>query len=401
LSYIPGPTSIETERKTTDDSQKNKREKNDDSMNEARGRTERRTDKFVLKERNQADQSFTEARIVADSNRALERLNLPADTNGDWKRSDEQLNGERQDFDRAVGLERARTDAALWHERDSKSALMTHMFEHEREQSDQHRSSERTRTDSAVEMASKLLVAEMEEHSKAKISITSRDEFLAIVSHDLRNPIGAVSACAGMLLDDPSFRGVTAEIRTYIQLMKRNADASLRLISDLLDMERVAEGKFELYLRSNSVSEIIHECIENFRHLVAAKSLTIVSDIVVGDDNIICDRDRVSQIITNLMGNAIKFTHVGGYVKVAATVSEAEILISIEDKGPGIPEEMQSQIFNRFAQLKSKDRTGLGLGLYISKMLVEAHGGRLWVKSIPGDGSTFYFNIPRTPAKHS
>jgi signal transduction histidine kinase len=395
LKHSPTSNSIESERKSIDDHQNIKREKNDDSMSEARGRAERRTDQFVLKDRNETDQTSTLARIAVDKNRAIERLHSPPDINGDWKRSDARLNDERRHSDRAIDRERAHIDAALWHERDSKSALMTRMFEYEREQSDQIRSSERTRADSAVDVAAKLLSEEIEEHSKAKVSITSRDEFLAIVSHDLRNPIGAVAACAGMLLDDPSFHGVTAEIRTYIQLMKRNADASLRLISDLLDMERVAEGKFELYFQSHSINNIIAECIENFRHFASVKSLTINSDFQGENDKILCDRDRITQIITNLVGNAIKFTHVGGAVNVKAIASETEIQISIEDKGPGIPEEMQSQIFSRFAQLKSKDRTGLGLGLYIAKMLVEAHGGHLSVKSMVGDGSTFLFNIPR------
>lgn len=394
MKDTPNQLILKSERKTTDDSLVVKRGQTDGSLSDARDKAERRTDKIVLKERNDADQASSSSRKVADLNRDNERKTSAPDTTGEQKRSDDRQTEERLHVDKAVELERSRVDAAMVHERESRTALMTHILEQEREQTDQNRFSERTRTDSATNRASQILSDEIAEHSITRGSLTTRDEFLAIVSHDLRNPMGAVSSCAAMLLDTPGFQGITAEIRIYLQLMKRNADTSLRLISDLLDMERVAEGKFELQLKLWSIDEIIADCLENFIHQAAAKSLTLTADVAPGMDKILCDRDRVTQIITNILGNAVKFTHVGGSVTIKARMVAEGLEVSVVDKGPGIPEEKQAQIFQRFAQLKSKDRTGLGLGLYISKMLVEAHKGKLWVESKVNEGSTFRFTVP-------
>ncbi len=114
------------------------------------------------------------------------------------------------------------------------------------------------------------------------------------------------------------------------------------------------------------------------------------------DDSLInCDRDRVAQILSNLIGNALKFTPEGSSITVATEESSVEIKVSISDTGPGIPEDQKNHIFERFAQIGNKNRTGLGLGLYISKTLVESHGGTIWVTSAVGKGSTFYFTLPK------
>lgn len=270
-----------------------------------------------------------------------------------------------------------------------------HLLEQERELTDQNLKVERTRTDSEVHQATNLLSDEIAEHSKTKISLTTRDEFVAIVSHDLRNPIGAASSCAEMLLEDPAYQGMDVKVKNWIEFIKRNVDTSLRLIGDLLDVERMAQGKFELKPEKHNIGQITRETIESFAATASAKNIllrALPSDIA-GD--IVCDRDRIMQILSNLISNALKFTPDGGSVTIKAKTSEAEVQISVTDTGPGIPEEKLEQIFERFTQLGSNDRKGLGLGLYISKMLVEAHNGRLWIQSKTGEGSTFFFTIPK------
>ena len=111
-------------------------------------------------------------------------------------------------------------------------------------------------------------------------------------------------------------------------------------------------------------------------------------------NEVVFDSDRITQVLSNLVGNALKFTPEGKSINIGAVQIESGIQVFVQDTGPGIPEEKLNCIFDRFAQLGSKDRSGLGLGLYIAKMLIEAHHGQLWVDSKVGDGSTFYFTIP-------
>ena len=388
------PAFLEAERQKTDDSLTAERDKTTDSLTDAIEKTERQTDKVVEKERIAADQTTSLLRAQADAHRNMERL-LGHDGKHAQKNDDHRLLDERRRADAAVERERARVDGAIDRERDIKSEIESRLLDQEREQTDKNLLVERTRTDSEVQLASNLLSDEIAEHSKTKISLTTRDEFLAIVSHDLRNPIGAISTCAEMLLEHSSYKEMDKEIKEWIEFIKGNADTSLRLIGDILDMERIAEGKLELNLKQHCIGHIIRESMQSFVHTAAAKTvlLRVVSSDISGD--VVCDHDRIMQVLSNLIGNALKFTPEGGTIGLNASLSETEVEVCVRDTGPGIPEDKKDYIFDRFAQLGSKDRTGLGLGLYISKMLIEAHQGRLWVQSKVGEGSTFYFAIRR------
>ena len=235
----------------------------------------------------------------------------------------------------------------------------------------------------------------MAEHTKTKASLTTRDEFLAIVSHDLRNPIGAISSCMEMLLEESVERKIDKETRSWIELAKRNADSSLRLINDILDMERIAEGKLELEVTRCDIGKLIKETMDSFVHAAAAKNVLLRCVPTVITETLDCDRDRLVQVLSNLIGNALKFTPEGGKIVLKAEGAAADVTISVRDTGIGIHDEKKDQIFEKFTQLGSKDRRGLGLGLHISKMLVEAHGGKLWVESKLGEGSLFSIKLPR------
>ena len=234
----------------------------------------------------------------------------------------------------------------------------------------------------------------MADHTKTKTNLTTRDEFLAIVSHDLRNPIGAISSCMEMLLEESDERKIDPETKVWLELAKRNADSSLRLIGDLLDMERVAEGKLKVVPERCDIGPIIQEAVEIFTQAAAAKNVLLRSIPPDTTCAINCDHDRIVQVLSNLISNALKFTPEQGKVVVKTTWDAETVTVSVCDTGPGIPPEKKEQIFEKFAQLGSKDRTGLGLGLHISKMLVEAHGGKLTVESTPGAGCTFFVKLP-------
>ncbi len=134
--------------------------------------------------------------------------------------------------------------------------------------------------------------------------------------------------------------------------------------------------------------------MESFIHAAISKNVLLRSIPSVTTSEIFCDRDRIVQVLSNLIGNALKFTSDGGKIIIKTESTDQEIIISVSDTGPGIPVEKTQKIFEKFAQLGSKDRNGLGLGLHISKMLVESHGGKLWVESQFGYGSTFFVSIP-------
>lgn len=389
---------LNKERQETDSSLDAERDKANKSLNSVRNKTEEKTDSDVNAERHSADRLTKSSRIESD--KASDKKNGSIDSQARASQ-DKQLNTERRAADQATELERVRTDAALVKERQTKENLENQFLEDERKKTDKNLSVERTRTDLEVDQHSILLNAEIAEHLKTKTNLTSRDEFLAIVSHDLKNPIGTASLCAEMLLEDAAFKKLNIEVRGWVELIKRNTDTALRLIGDLLDMERVAEGKLQIKLGHHDIGQIIREAVETFARPAAAKKILLrvmPSDI---SGQILCDRDRVTQVITNLLNNAIKFTPQNGSVTVEANLNDIELQVSVSDTGPGIPNDMKGKIFERFVQLSSTDRKGLGLGLHISKMLVEAHEGRLWVHSKMGEGSTFYFILPRKPVKQN
>ena len=171
----------------------------------------------------------------------------------------------------------------------------------------------------------------------------------------------------------------------------------LRLIQDLLDIERIAIGKLVLHYEKHDVSEIIKEVVGDFQRDAASKQITLTAKPEAGCGDVVCDRSRVVQVLSNLIGNAIKFTPAKGQISVSCALTgpeSKEVRVSVSDTGTGIAPEKIGTIFERFSQINSQDRRGIGLGLYIAKMMVEEHPGRIWVESKLGEGSTFHFTLP-------
>jgi signal transduction histidine kinase len=308
--------------------------------------------------------------------------------------ADHALTNQRKSEDKAIENERSNMDTALRYERSEKERLMKKVFSQEREATDKNLMGERVKTDLHVERSAELLTLERAAHVEAKSALTTREEFVAIVSHDLRNPIGAILSSAEILLEEASIVGISSDAKSLIELIKRNAETSLQLISDILDMERIVEGKIQLQLTKNRIDDLIIESAEGFAHAASAKKILLKTVLLNNSNTVMCDKDRVAQILSNLIGNALKFTPTGGSVTIEAHETKNEVTISVRDTGPGIPDDQKSRIFERYAQIGNKQRGGLGLGLYISKTLVESHLGKLWVASVPGAGSTFWFTLP-------
>jgi PAS domain S-box-containing protein len=228
----------------------------------------------------------------------------------------------------------------------------------------------------------------------------ARDEVLAVVAHDLRNPLGTILLQAGLLrrqLDRPENPASRAIERIGYAALRMN-----RLIKDLLDVTCLEAGQLKLERAPHPMQEVVAEAVEEERALATAASVEIRIDTPEHLPDVYADRDRVLQVFENLIGNALKFTPAGGYITVGAVPHGGFVLCSVQDTGRGISIEDQPHLFDRFwlSHWNRPERgTSAGLGLAIVKGIVEAHGGRVWVASTPGKGSTFYFALPTNATK--
>ncbi|HEY6203571.1 MAG TPA: ATP-binding protein [Candidatus Limnocylindria bacterium] len=222
-----------------------------------------------------------------------------------------------------------------------------------------------------------------------------KSEFLASVSHELRTPMNAIIGYTKLMLD--GLDGDLTEQQTAdLERVVQAADNLLGLINGLLDLAKIEAGKMELNIEEVDIPLVIDDVIELMRAHADAKSLTLRADVAISLPAAWADRARIRQVLVNLMANAVKFTEHGG-VTVRATIVDGWITIAVVDTGVGIPPEAQTYIFDEFRQVDASTTRrygGTGLGLAISKRLIALHGGRIWVESTVGAGSTFLFTLP-------
>ena len=232
-------------------------------------------------------------------------------------------------------------------------------------------------------------------YEKAQRAIRTRDDFLAVVSHDLRNPLGSIMTATALLMQALSSDEGQAHHRRRADVILRAADRMLRIINDLLDVAAIEAERLSMNKQRHPVGALIYEAIEMEELLALHKHLVLQSELPDGDSfEVICDHQRVLQVFANLIGNAIKFTKERGTITLRAVPSGDKALFSVSDTGPGIPPEQLPHIFDRFWQAGETAREGTGLGLTIAKSFIEAHGGTIWAESRLGVGTTFFFTLP-------
>ncbi|MFN3430005.1 MAG: ATP-binding protein, partial [Candidatus Sericytochromatia bacterium] len=241
--------------------------------------------------------------------------------------------------------------------------------------------------------------AQRQELAALKQSDQLKDQFLSILSHELRTPINAIMGF-GSILDDEVAGQLTEQQHRYVRKLLSGADVLLNLVDDLLDMSRIQAGKFSLSPQSVLLAPLIDEVTTTLAPLAAQRGQSVIHAVVPGLPSLLADRQRVVQVLTNLVGNAIKFTPRGGCVTVRACLdgeAPAALRVEVADTGPGIRAADRHKLFRRFTQLDmsaTRQAGGTGLGLSIAKALVEAHGGAIGVESEPGHGATFWFTLP-------
>jgi PAS domain S-box-containing protein len=228
-----------------------------------------------------------------------------------------------------------------------------------------------------------------------EVASKHKSQFLANMSHELRTPLNAILGYTELILDD-IYGDVSDQIREVLLRLEANGRHLLRLINDVLDLSKIESGRLSLSITNYSLKEVIRAAMDAVEPLAVEKGLqmtaTIDDDLPMGK----ADERRITQILLNLIGNAIKFTE-AGEVKVEAKASEGVYLVSVSDTGPGIAEADQQRIFDEFQQAevsRSGAKGGTGLGLSIAKRIIELHGGRIWLETSLGQGSTFRFELP-------
>lgn len=233
-------------------------------------------------------------------------------------------------------------------------------------------------------------------YRKARAAIDARDDVLAVVSHDLGNPLSAIRIGTTLLLSAlPEEEKQTGGWKHLVGI-RNSAEQMERLIKDLLEVKRIEAGQLSVERDKVQVVPLVNEAIELLSNIAEGRSISLRTNIPDAIPALYADRERILQAFSNLVGNAVKFTQPGGEVRIEAEAHDDEVVFSVVDTGSGISPADLPHVFDRYWQAKSRrrGRQGIGLGLVIVKGIVEAHGGKIWAESDFGVGSRFSFSVP-------
>ncbi len=357
-------------RQETDDSLAIEREKADAAL-AAQAQVELEADGVIERARQDAAEVLALARAQADAQ--LATAPSPA------ARSDEEaateLATQRTRADRALDDEHAAADQQLRHERDLEARALAQLLPLEREKTDLFLLTERARSDDAL---------------------ANRDDFLGMVSHDLRGMLNGIVLAARMVADHVEPIAAAHPALQGTQQIQRFAGRMNRLIGDLVDVASIDAGKLRVQPHTADVVALVRESQETWAQPAASRGITL--EVTPSAPlRALCDPQRIVQILGNLITNSLKFSARGTTVVLGVEAVADGARFSVRDQGEGVPAGDREAIFEKFWQVGQDDRRGLGLGLYISRCLVQAHGGRIWVESELGVGSAFFFTVPRAP----
>lgn len=365
-------TEVIPEREKTDDSLRIEREQTDQALDEAQQAIHEDADSVVQHAREMADSVLVVAREKADEQAEdKEPHGIPSAA----------IAEERMIEDEVLREERASADEGVRLQREASALVLARHLPLERDATDKHLLTERARSDDAL---------------------ATRDDFLGMVCHDLRDLLNGIVVSSAMLAEkieahDNGNRGLADTTR-----IQRYAERMNRLIGDLVDVASIDAGKLSVTPARGDAASLNGEAVDALLISATAKnvSLEVVPIELQGMNASLpadFDHDRMLQVLANLIANSIKFTPKGGSIRVSCErVGETELSFCVSDSGQGIPADMLEAVFERFWQVGKNDRRGLGLGLYISRCIVEAHGGTIRAESTLGEGSRIFFTLPVT-----
>jgi signal transduction histidine kinase len=348
---------ISAERDKTDESLRVERQKTDQALVDKQAAVDVQADQTVEEARSVADAVVATARATADE------LLKDGDAHA---LAPKALAAQRTAEDDALEDVRSEADDALRRQREEDVRVLAALLPLERQKTDRFLLTERARADDAV---------------------SHRDDFLGIVSHDLRDLLSGIVLSAALLPDSATDKhGTKQRIQRYAARMNR-------LIGDLVDVAAIDAGKLTVVPAPGDWSALIEEVTALFQPAAAAQGVAL--EVAVAERlTLRFDHDRMLQVLANLIANSLKFTPPGGTIRVETERGTNELRCAVHDTGSGIPPHMLEAIFQRFWQARANDRRGVGLGLYITRCIVEAHRGRIWAESTRGVGSTLRFALP-------
>jgi signal transduction histidine kinase len=349
-------TTPQPDREQTDESLRNERERVDHAFDEALGVADETADEVISRARARADALLAAARAKTD--RAAPSAQ-PADV----------LTSSRALEDQVLQRERGTADAILLGERAEHMALLSH----ERAATDHDLSQERARSDHAL---------------------ATRDEFMAIVSHDLRNMLNAIVGASGVIMQEAARDDHVEQVLAHARRIQRAGVRMGRLVGDLVDVASIEAGKLAVTRSVGDPADLVTEAVETFQAQAAGRGISLVREIVLPLPPAAFDPPRILQVLYNLLSNALKFTTAPGTVVVRVEHVEDSTVFSVSDTGVGIPVDKLEAIFDRFVQLAGGDGRGVGLGLFISKCIVHGHDGRIWAENRVHKGTTVSFTLP-------
>ncbi len=357
------------ERELTDVSLREEREEADREMTSNRVATEKHADAVVEHARENADAVLVAAREKADK---------AADTTTSHD-IQAAIAEDREVEDATLVDERAAADTTLRREREARARLLTRLLPRERDATDQYLLTERARSDDAL---------------------ATRDDFLGMVSHDLRDLLNGIVLSSQFLAEKLEKHGDHERLLLETTRIERYGARMNRLIGDLVDVASIDAGKLAMQTVQGDVASLVVEAVEALQITALARGVSLAVQDVHEPCPAEFDHDRMLQVLANLIANSIKFTPKGGSIRVRCERVGESLEFCVDDTGVGIPAAMLEAVFERFWQVGKNDRRGLGLGLYISRCIVEAHGGNIRAESNPGQGTRMHFTLP-VSAKHS
>ncbi|HUP40656.1 MAG TPA: HAMP domain-containing sensor histidine kinase [Vicinamibacterales bacterium] len=343
------------------------RQQTDESLRLERERADSALDDEVSDADQTADAVITRARARADAVLARARKKTDRTSTGDQPTA--ALQRSRAAEDDILHRERATADEQLDRERSEHVSLLSE----ERQATDEDLSDERARSDKALAM---------------------RDDFMGIVSHDLLNLLNAIVGISSLIEKEAAQDNHVETVVAHARRVQRSGARMRRLVGDLVDVASIEAGMLAVTPSVGDPADVVTEAVETFLAQAAGNGISLTTEIQPGVQSIAFDAARILQVLCNLLGNALKFTPAPGSVVVRLEHVNDNVVFCVSDTGEGIPVHQLEAVFDRFVQLTKNDRRGVGLGLFISKCIVQGHGGRIWVENRKGPGSTFCFSLP-------
>ena len=343
------------------------RDQTDESLRLERDRADRALDDELSDADEAADAVISRARARADALLAASRTKTDRTSAAD--QPTDAMKTSRATEDRILHRERVTADDLLERERSEHVTLLSR----ERQATDHDLSHERARADGALAV---------------------RDEFMGIVSHDLLNLVNAMVLTASLIEMEVTQEHHVGSVAGHARRVRRAGARMRRLVGDLVDVASIEAGMLAVARTVGDPADVVIEAVETFQAEASGRGISLKAEIAPGMPLVPFDSARILQVLCNLVSNALKFTPADGSIVVRLEHVDDHVLCCVSDTGGGIPADKLEVVFDRFVQLTNSDRRGVGLGLFISKCIVNGHGGRIWAENRSGEGSSFMFTLP-------